>query len=67
MKTHWNTPSTTTATSTAPAAGTHNAELRCIELATGKVKWSEPGLGRSSLLLVDGHFVCLSEDGGCGC
>jgi outer membrane protein assembly factor BamB len=40
------------------------AELRCIELATGKVMWSKRGLTRTSLLLVDGHFVCLGEDGG---
>lgn len=40
-----------------------DAELRCIELATGKVMWSKPELKRTSLLLVDGHFVCLSEDG----
>jgi hypothetical protein len=25
--------------------------------------WSVPDLKRCSLLLVDGHFVCLSEDG----
>ena len=43
--------------------GKHEAELRCIEMATGKVKWSEPGLSRCSLLHVDGHFVCLAEDG----
>jgi outer membrane protein assembly factor BamB len=42
---------------------TRNAELRCIELATGKVMWSEPRLTRCSLLMVDGHFICLSEDG----
>jgi outer membrane protein assembly factor BamB len=42
---------------------TGNAELRCVELATGKVMWSEPRLTRTSLLMVDGHFVCLSEDG----
>jgi outer membrane protein assembly factor BamB len=42
---------------------TEGAELRCVELATGKVKWSEPGLTRCSLLMVDGHFVCLGEDG----
>ncbi len=42
---------------------TAGAELRCIELATGKVKWSEPGLTRCSLLMVDGHFICLGEDG----
>ena len=25
--------------------------------------WSVPNLTRSSLMFVDGHFVCLSEDG----
>lgn len=40
-----------------------NAELRCIELATGKILWSEPQLQRTSLMMVDGHFVCLAEDG----
>jgi hypothetical protein len=34
-----------------------------VELATGEVKWSVPNLTRASLLYVDGHFVCLSEDG----
>jgi outer membrane protein assembly factor BamB len=38
------------------------AELRCVEWNTGKVMWSKPDLGRSSLLLVDGKLVCLSED-----
>jgi outer membrane protein assembly factor BamB len=42
---------------------TENAELRCIEWETGKVMWSEPGLTRCSLLMVDGHFICLGEDG----
>ena len=41
----------------------HNAELRCVELATGKIMWTQSDLTRSSLLMVDGHFVCLSEDG----
>jgi outer membrane protein assembly factor BamB len=47
------------------SSGRHeqNAELRCIELATGKVQWSVPSLTRSSLLMVDGHFICLGEDG----
>jgi outer membrane protein assembly factor BamB len=47
------------------SSGRHegNAELRCVELETGKVMWKEKNLTRSSLLLVDGHFVCLSEDG----
>jgi hypothetical protein len=41
----------------------NNAELRCIEWKTGKITWSNPGLTRSSPLYVDGHFVCLGEDG----
>ncbi len=40
-----------------------SAELRCVEWRTGKVIWSQPGLGLASLLYVDGHFVCLSDDG----
>ena len=46
-------------------SGRHDNEavLRCIELATGKEMWSEPDLTRTSLLMVDGHFVCLSENG----
>jgi outer membrane protein assembly factor BamB len=39
------------------------AEMRCIEWKTGKVIWRQPGMGLSSLIYVDGHFVCLSEDG----
>jgi outer membrane protein assembly factor BamB len=52
---------------------TENAQLRCIELATGKVMWSKFRLkppypyptypGRTSLLMVDGHFIALSEQG----
>jgi outer membrane protein assembly factor BamB len=47
------------------SSGRHkeNAQLRCVELATGKVMWSVPRMGRASLLMVDGHFVCLSEVG----
>jgi hypothetical protein len=40
-----------------------NADLRCIELATGKVQWREPRLTRTSLLMVNGHFICLGENG----
>ena len=40
-----------------------NAELRAVDLDTGEVLWSEPGLGRSTLLYVDGHFVVLTEGG----
>ena len=64
LELHWNT-AVYDAGHLYGSSGQHggNAELRCIDLATGKVKWQEPRLSRSSLLLVDGHFVCLSEDG----
>jgi outer membrane protein assembly factor BamB len=41
----------------------NQAELRCIEWQTGKLRWSAPDLGRASLLYVDGRLICLSEDG----
>ena len=44
-------------------ATTSNAELRCIELASGKIVWSEPNLTRTTLLYVDGYFVSLGEHG----
>jgi len=62
MQTHWMTPIYHDGYLYG-SSGRHdtNAELRCIELATGKVMWRVPRLGRTSLLMVDGHFVCLSE------
>ncbi len=64
LQTHWNTPIHHQGYVYA-SSGRHsnNAELRCIELATGQVMWSQPGLARCSLMYVDGHFVCLSEYG----
>ena len=64
MQTHWNTAIFHQGYLYG-SSGRHqsNAELRCIEANSGKVMWSEPGLTRSSLLYVDEHFVCLSENG----
>jgi hypothetical protein len=64
MQCHWNTPIYHDGYLYG-CSGRHpnEAELRCVELATGKVMWSQPGLTRSSLLMVDGHFLCLSEIG----
>jgi outer membrane protein assembly factor BamB len=39
-----------------------NADFRCIELATGNVKWKVPGLTRVSMLMVDGHLIVQTED-----
>lgn len=64
MQTHWNTAIHHEGFLYA-SSGRHqpNAELRCIELQTGKIRWSQPRLTRSSLLYVDGHLVCLTEEG----
>jgi outer membrane protein assembly factor BamB len=64
MALHWNTPIEHDGYLYG-SSGYHapEAELRCVEWRTGRVMWSEPDMGRSSLLLVDGTFVCLSEDG----
>lgn len=64
MRAHWMTPIVVDGYAYVSSGRHRNeAELRCVEVATGKVVWREPGLTRSSLLLVDGHFVCLGEDG----
>jgi outer membrane protein assembly factor BamB len=64
MQTHWNTAVHHEGYLYGSSGRhTNNAELRCIELATGKVMWSVPDLTRSSLLYIDGHFVCLTEVG----
>lgn len=64
MMCHWNTPIFHDGY-VYGSSGRHpaEAELRCVELATGKIMWSEPRLTRTSLLMVDGHFVCLGENG----
>jgi outer membrane protein assembly factor BamB len=64
MQTHWNTPIELDGYAYA-CSGRHteNAELRCIEWKTGKVMWSQPGMSRTSLTWIDGHFLCLGEYG----
>lgn len=64
MQTHWNTPIHHEGFLYG-SSGRHSgeAELRCIDLKSGEIQWSEPGLSRCSLLYVDGHLVCLGEYG----
>lgn len=38
-------------------------ELRCIDAATGKVRWSQAGLGCGSLILAGDTLVILSDQG----
>jgi len=64
MQTHWNT-SVHHKGYLYGSSGRHTntAQLRCIELATGKVMWNQPRVPRSSLLYVDNHFLALTEYG----
>ncbi len=64
MQTHWNTGIHHDGFFYG-SSGRHsnNAELKCVEWKTGVEKWSVPNLTRSSLLYVDGHFLCLTEAG----
>jgi outer membrane protein assembly factor BamB len=64
LQTHWNTP-VELAGHVYACSGRHteNAELRCVDWATGDVRWSHRGMSRTSLLLIDGHFLCLGEYG----
>lgn len=40
-----------------------DARLRAVGWANGRIRWSQPGLNRSTVLLVDGHLVVLTEYG----
>ena len=63
MQCHWMTPIHHNGYLYGCSGRHEDAELRCVELATGKVMWKQEELTRTSLLMVDGHFVCLGEDG----
>jgi outer membrane protein assembly factor BamB len=39
------------------------AELRCVEAATGKVRWSQPGFGVAHAILADGKLLLQTADG----
>ena len=64
MESHWSTPVYHEGHlygSSGQSRG--NAVLRCLDHGTGKVRWEEPGLTRSTLLYADGHFIVLTEEG----
>ncbi|HYT89437.1 MAG TPA: PQQ-binding-like beta-propeller repeat protein [Gemmataceae bacterium] len=39
------------------------AALRCVELKTGKVRWTEARYGCGSMVLADGNLIILTEKG----
>ncbi|HEY1066009.1 MAG TPA: PQQ-binding-like beta-propeller repeat protein [Pirellulales bacterium] len=62
LKSHWCTPVAIDGY-VYGCHGRHSneAELRCLDLKTGEITWSLPGVSRSSLTFADGHFFCLGE------
>jgi outer membrane protein assembly factor BamB len=40
-----------------------NAQLKCVEMRTGVVKWSANGFGRCATVLADDHLVAVTERG----
>jgi hypothetical protein len=40
-----------------------NAQLRCLDMRTGTLKWATNGFGRGSVLLVDDHLLLITERG----
>ncbi len=64
LKSHWATPVVHNGHlygSSGRNAG--DALLVCADWKTGAVRWSEPGLGRSSMTGVDDHLIVLGEFG----
>jgi outer membrane protein assembly factor BamB len=41
----------------------YGAHLRCVEFATGKVRWTKERFGCATLALVEGNVLALSEHG----
>jgi len=37
--------------------------LKCVELATGQIKWSQPGFGQGNVILVGDKVLALTDDG----
>lgn len=43
--------------------GMDESQFRCLDFATGEVKWTEKTTGKGSLLIANGQIVVLSEKG----
>jgi outer membrane protein assembly factor BamB len=37
--------------------------LKCVEIATGKIAWEQPGFGPGNVILAGGRLLALSDDG----
>jgi outer membrane protein assembly factor BamB len=43
--------------------GFDDSEFKCMDFLTGTVKWSQKGLGKSSLMIADGKLIIQTEKG----
>ncbi len=59
----WNTPVHVDGLLYGTSGQGGQTDLRCVELKTGKLRWTKEGLGPTALTYVDGHFVALGEGG----
>jgi outer membrane protein assembly factor BamB len=61
---HWNTPIVIDGFAYGCSGEKKStAELRCVRVADGSVRWTIPRLSRCSLTAADGHLIGLSETG----
>ena len=37
--------------------------LKCVEIATGKVKWEQPGFGQGNAISASGKILALADNG----
>ena|ERR1051326_3325956 len=42
---------------------TEKAALKCVDIATGEQKWSDPAVGSGALMAADGKLIALSDRG----
>jgi outer membrane protein assembly factor BamB len=62
-KAHWMTPVCHDGYLYGMFGSSSSSSLKCIDILTGKQKWSMSGFGRGGTILVDSHVLCLSETG----
>lgn len=43
--------------------GLDESQLRCVDFATGEVKWTDKASGKGTLIVADGKLIVLSEKG----
>jgi len=64
LMSHWSTP-VLDGKYVYGCSGRHTPEgdIRCVELATGKVMWKEPLKSRITFTKIDGHILAYTEEG----